>query len=247
MNDRDHELLALAGWLAAHPANRGGADKSFVVAGVRRLRRLAFMPRVLVGIGPDRSKHRVPTPEELAWPVVTQPIDDVLAVCRAFEEAAVRYLVIGVFGIHLHVLRRGGEAIPTEDCDLMLPRDATTLGSALRILSRMGFELEAGGEPLIDPDDVIVAGVLRSRAVVRARRGDALFDLMTHSPSLDFEVLWRESLPYVVEGLTLHVAPVEALVRSKLAAGRTKDLLFLERFRELIEDLQARERRQRGS
>ena len=247
MSPRDHELLALAGWLASHPANVDGADKGFVVAGVRRLRRLGFMPRVLVGIGPDSSKNRVPAPEELAWPVVTQPIDDVLAVCRAFEEAGVRYLVIGVFGIHLHVLRRGGEAIPTEDCDLMLPRDGAALGSALRILGAMGFELEAGGEPLVDPDEVILAGILRSRAVVRARRGDALFDLVSGTVSLDFEALWLQHRQFVVEGQTLHVAPVEALVRSRLAAGRTKDLLFLERFRELIEDLQARERRERGS
>ena len=245
MNVRDDELLRLAAWLAEHPANADGADKGFVVAGVRRLRRLAFMPRVLVGIGPDRSQDRVPTPEELAWPVVTQPIDDVLAVCRALEAEGVRYLIIGVFGIHLHAIRRGADAIPTEDCDLFVPRDTETVTAALRVLRELRFDMEAGGEPLVDPDDVIVSGLLRARAIVRARRGDALFDLVIGSTSLDFEQLWGQRKRYLVEGQIVHVAPLEALVRSKLAAGRTKDLLFLERFRELIEDLQALERQGR--
>jgi hypothetical protein len=241
VNARDQGLLALTAWLAAHRANASGADKSFVVDGARRLRRLAFMPRVLVGIGPGPERFHEPTPEELAWPVVTQPIDDVLATCRALDQAGVRYLVIGAFGIHLHALR-GGVAIPTEDCELLLPREPAALSTARRVLDGLGFALEAAGEPLVEPDEVIVAGLLRASVVVRATRGDACFDLVIHAPELSLDELWARHRQFVVEGASIRVAPLEALVRSKLAAGRTKDLLFLERFRELIEDLQARER-----
>jgi hypothetical protein len=241
VNSRDQELLRMAEWLALHPANGDGADKTFVLEGARRLRRLAFMPRVLVGIGD--GPRRTPTPEELAWPVVTQPIDDVIAVCLAFEEAGVPYMVIGAFGIHLHAMR-GGVAIPTEDCDVLLPCEARAVAGAIEVLRRLGFELQAGGEPLIDPDDVIIAGILRARVVVRAARGDAQFDLVLDAAALRFEDLWPQHRAYVVEGHEIRVAPLDALIRSKLAAGRTKDLLFLERFRELIEDVQARDRRE---
>lgn len=246
MNGRDLELVHLCAWLARQPANGDGADKRFVVAGAQRLRRLAWMPRFLTGIGPRGAPGSItfpaPPPEALVATPVSQPIDETLEVCLAFERAGLRYLVIGAFGIHLYALR-GGVAIPTEDCDVLLPQDPATLGVALGVLTRGGFELEAGGEPLVDPDDVIVAGLLRARAVVHATRGDTRFDLVLHAADLPFEPLWLAHRRFTVEGGQIHVAPLEALLRSKLAAGRVKDLLFLERFRELIEELQQRERR----
>lgn len=155
-------------------------------------------------------------------------------------------MVIGAFGIHLHAMR-GGVAIPTEDCDVLLPCEAPAVAGAIDVRRRLGHELRAGGEPPIDPDEVIIAGIVRGRVVVRASRGDAQLDLVLDAAALRFQDLWPQHRGYVVEGREIRVAPLDALIRSKLAAGRTKDLLFLERFRELIEDVQARDRWQQRS
>jgi len=55
----DRALLEAAAWLAAHPANADGSDKTFVLRALRRMQRLLGRP-----VWPPHAEER-PTAEEL--------------------------------------------------------------------------------------------------------------------------------------------------------------------------------------
>ncbi len=99
-------------------------------------------------------------------------MDPYVDVCRQFEDARVRYVIIGVFGINFYA-QQAGEIITTGDCDILVPAELRAFRKALHTLVSMGFVLDAGNEPLPNLDSILVKGILRARAVVRAERADS--------------------------------------------------------------------------
>ena len=121
----------------------------------------------------------------------------------SLHEAAVRFVVIGVWGANYHA-HSVGVVFTTEDRDLFLPPDPQNELKAWQACRREGLELWCGEEPLGDPLDAFLAkGVVSRRALVRAQGDDLLIDL------------------------TLVMAGFEFDEASKAAAGRPKDQLFL--------------------
>jgi hypothetical protein len=172
-------------------------------------------------------------------------MDPYVDVCRHLEEAGIRYLVIGVFGINFYA-QQVGEVITTGDCDILLPAELRTLRNALETLVSMGFELEAGSEPLPKLDSALLKGILRTRAVVRAEREDARFDVCTQAAGAAFRELWEAQREFSVEGVRIRVAPLQGLIDSERTADRLKDRLFLEQHKEMIGML-LRKRSSRGT
>ena len=168
-------------------------------------------------------------------------MDEWILACRLLREAEVPYLVVGAFGAAL-LCFRDVRAILTHDMDLLLSRDRAALARALAALQGAGFELWAGGEPLVW-DDVILEGVIRAQATVRATRNEQSVDLMLSGIGLDFAELWPQGQDHPVLGVPLRIAPLEAILRSKKLANRIKDRLFLEQFREVIEEALERDRK----
>jgi hypothetical protein len=168
-------------------------------------------------------------------------MDPYVEACSRLDEAGVRYLIVGAFGINLYA-GQVGAVITTGDCDLMIPADANALEAAVRTLRSLGFTLEAGGELLPDEDPVVLDGILRARACVRAMRPDARIDLPLEISGATFEALWPEQRRFTIEGRTLRVGPLAALVRSKQLADRPKDRAFLEAHRVALEEMLRRER-----
>lgn len=173
-------------------------------------------------------------------------MDEYEQVLRSLRERGVRFLVVGVFGINLHAGPHG-PVISTKDCALLLPADPTQLGWALDELSGLGFELEAGGEPLTHGDPVLLAGIVRSRACVRATRDELAFDLPLEIAGASFDELWSRRSMFELAGAEVPVAPLDAMLRSKQLADRPKDRLFLETYRSELEDLLRRELAQRDA
>jgi hypothetical protein len=163
-------------------------------------------------------------------------MDPHVEVCQRFEEARVRYVIVGVFGINFYA-RQAGQLMTTADCDIFVSAQLRTFRKSLQILVSLGFLLEAGGEPVPNLDPVLLKGILRARAVVYAARSDARIDLCTQITGARFEELWKVHREFVVEGVPIRVAPLEALVESKRLAGRPKDNLFLEQHKEIIESM----------
>jgi hypothetical protein len=174
-------------------------------------------------------------------PSSVDEMDEWLLVCRVLRDAQVPYLVVGAFGAEVHFLH-DSRFILTHDMDLLLSRDRAALARALEALAPAGFELAAGGEPLVW-DDVILDGVLRANATIRATRNGQEIDLMLSAIGLEFDDLYARRLEFRFLGQLLPLAPLEAILRSKKLANRIKDRLFLEQFREVIEEALERERK----
>ena len=171
-------------------------------------------------------------------------MDEWIRACVALQRAGVRFLVVGGFGAELHFLRTAVQ-IATHDMDLLLPPDADEVLKALLALRDAGFALRGGDEDIL-PDDVIAAGIVRQAATFKALRNDEWVDVMTWARGLEFEVLWPRRHDFEVRGISVPVAPLEAILRSKQAAYRMKDRLFLEQFKEVITEALERERRRRS-
>lgn len=162
--------------------------------------------------------------------------------CRALGQARVRYLIVGVFGINLYA-EEAAEVMTTADCDLLLLADAAVLSKAIKTLRRLGFEIEAEREPLVDEDAEVIGNIVRARANVRAHRRGTQIDLPLEIAGCSFESMWNRRRRLRVEGVPVHAAPLTDLVRSKELANRPKDRLFLETFRSTLKEMLGQERR----
>jgi hypothetical protein len=167
-------------------------------------------------------------------------MDPYVEACDGLERAGVRYLVIGAFGINLYA-GEVGAVFTTADCDLMLAPDKDQLRRALEVLAALGYVFEAGGEPLPDLDPLVLAGIVRARAVVRAFRPDARIDLPLEAAGVDFEAMWSDQRRLVVEDVALRVGPLRMLIRSKQIADRPKDRAFLEAYRATLDEMLRRD------
>jgi hypothetical protein len=167
-------------------------------------------------------------------------VDVYAEACSLLEEADVRYLVIGVMGINLHSTRGAAIAL-TEDCDLLLPPEPEPHRRAAAALAGAGFLLEAGGEPLVGNDAVVLAGIVNARARVRATKDLSTVDLTLQAAGLDFDDLWPRHTRRRLDGTAVRVAPLQDIVRSKMLANRLKDRLFLATYADRLAELMREE------
>jgi hypothetical protein len=154
----------------------------------------------------------------------------------SLARARVPYVVVGAFGANLYG-EQAGIVIRTLDCDLLLPADEKILARALKRLRRLRFRLEAGGEPLPDEDRVVLKGIVRARACVRAVRGACTIDLPLEIAGCAFKDLWKKRRRFRLGGIGVNVAPLEMILKSKERAGREKDLLFLATYQDALKQL----------
>lgn len=136
-------------------------------------------------------------------------MDPYTEVCKQFAEKGIRYVIVGVFGINFYA-RQAGEIITTADCDILIPANFRVFRKALQLLTTLGFALEAGSEPLPHLDPVILKGMLRARAVVRADRAEARIDLCTQIAGVKFSTLWKNRREFVTEGIKINVGQLES-------------------------------------
>ncbi|MGQ0552426.1 MAG: hypothetical protein ACT4PU_04335 [Planctomycetota bacterium] len=233
------QLRRLTERLANHPGNAPGADKSLALAIQRRMQRFDLLAR---GYAAEAGPSVVGTDGES---VQVQDLDALVTLCAAFDGLGLRYVLIGGAALNLYAIERG-VVISTLDSDLLLAPEADSLGKALAVLRAQGYELSAGGEPLPcgehlpggeqGEDAVVLAGVLQARATVRARRGQELIDVLTQAIAMDFEDCWARHRPLSLQGRIVRVAPLDAIVASKRAANRLKDLTALEMWREQLNE-----------
>ena len=101
------------------------------------------------------------------------------------------------------------------------------------MLSGLGYEFEAGGEPLMDLDDrLVLQRVLQNGATLQAlHRGVDEIDLLTSVSGFVYSDLASDSATFEVAGALIRVGRLEKLLRSKEASGRPKDVEFLKAFR----------------
>jgi hypothetical protein len=154
-------------------------------------------------------------------------LDPFARLVKRLRDARVRFVVIGVAGVNYYA-RAAGQIFTTLDRDLFLPPESANLLRCWRACASEGFALWAGDEPLGSPLDRGLADqVVSHRALVRAVGQDLQVDLSLVMTGFEFDPVWRERRLFRLENVSIPVASLEQIVKSKAAADRPKDRLFL--------------------
>lgn len=154
-------------------------------------------------------------------------------------------MVIGIAGVN-HYAESAGTIFATEDRDLFLPPDPRNALRAWSVCSTAGLDLWCGDEPLGLPRDLTLARQVVSRqALVRAESASLRVDLTLVMAGFEFKEVWKGRRTFLVQGVRIPVARLTHIVRSKAAAGRPKDRLFLATHEEALRGMLKRKRTSR--
>ena len=166
-----------------------------------------------------------------------RPEANLFELLRVLERHGVRYVVIGAQAAVIH-----GVPVITEDLDITPGKD----GENLERLSRALGELEPRLRTATDPESVtlhVEAGMLATADTwsLTTRLGE--LDLaFAPAGTGGYDDLRRgATLVDLGRGLTVQVAALADVIRSKEAAGREKDRAQLPLMRRTLEEIHARE------
>jgi len=150
-----------------------------------------------------------------------------IAIFRALERHAVRYVVIGGVAGNLH-----GSSVVTNDTDICYQRDRKNL--ALLAAALRDLDARPRGFPP-DLPFILDEQTLRNGDVFTFDTIHGPFDcLATPQPTNGYAQLEANSMDVeIADDLTVKLCSLDDLIRMKRAAGRAKDLFALEHLEEL--------------
>ena len=164
--------------------------------------------------------------------------DDVYA---AFEEAGVRYVVVGGMAVVM-----SGHVRATVDLDVVVDLDPEAARGAMQALEGLGLlpRVPIAPRDFADPD--VRRGWIRDKHMQVLSFFDPQHparevDVFVAYP-LDFDMLLAGAVPTRVGDRTVPVASRQHLIEMKQAAGRPRDLDDIQALQRLIERDASRER-----
>ncbi len=159
---------------------------------------------------------------------------DPTAILTVFDRHQVRYVLVGGYAAHLH-----GATRPTTDIDVTpqpTRENLTRLSAALRELSaRIRVAGIEGGVPF-NTDAAALAGMTMLNLTTLHGDVDLTF---TPSGTGGYDDLSRHAEHRLIGTVTVHVAALADIIRSKQAAARLKDLEALPELRALAQGRRA--------
>ena len=141
---------------------------------------------------------------------------DLKELLRAFNDHAVKYLVVGgyAFGVH-------AEPRATKDLDLFIRPDEENSQALFRALTQYGAPLDG-----LSPADFM------DGTVFLIGQSPARIDILQHIDGLSFDQAWENRIEGVLDGeIRTVVISKEDLIRNKLASGREQDILDVKKLR----------------
>lgn len=163
---------------------------------------------------------------------------DPIPILEALKRHGVRFVLIGAAAAIAH-----GSPIPTEDVDITPARDRENLERLANALRELGAKLRTPQDPVEFPVDGPFLNV-GEIWMLTTPHGDLDISLIP-SGTRGYEDLQRNAVELELgPGLSVSVASLADVIRSKQAAGRLKDLGQLPALRQTLEVIRARERRQ---
>ena len=141
---------------------------------------------------------------------------DLKELLRAFNDHAVKYLVVGgyAFGVH-------AEPRATKDLDLFIRSDKENSEAVFRALAQYGAPL-AGLSPSDFMDDT----------GFQIGQPPARIDLLQHIDGISFDEAWENRIEGLLDGeIGTLVISRDDLIRNKLASGREQDVLDVKKLR----------------
>jgi hypothetical protein len=141
---------------------------------------------------------------------------DLKELLRAFNDHAVKYLVVGgyAFGVH-------AEPRATKDLGLFIRSDKENSEAVFRALAQYGAPL-AGLSPSDFMDDT----------GFQIGQPPARIDLLQHIDGISFDEAWENRIEGLLDGeIRTLVISRDDLIRNKLASGREQDVLDVKKLR----------------
>ena len=168
--------------------------------------------------------------------------DPFVNLVEALHAREVRFVVTGAWGANYYALS-AGTIFETYDRDIFLPRDPQNALDAWQAAQDIGLALYVGDEPLDLPRDLDLADrVVQRQALVKGTNHAGLeVDFTLVMGTLDFETVWAERRTFLSDDVSVPVARLLHIVRSKETANRDKDRLFLATHEEALRQLLGRE------
>jgi hypothetical protein len=126
-----------------------------------------------------------------------------------------RFVIVGA-----HALAALGRARMTDDLDVLVdptPQNARRVANALRDFGGFDALAEQVASYLAEPDRLVSIG-----------RAPVSIDILTGLSGVTFDEAWAGRDEHEVEGIAIGFLGLAEMVRTKKAAGRTKDKLDLE-------------------
>lgn len=158
---------------------------------------------------------------------------DPVRICTILNEEGVEYVVVGGFAAVVH-----GSSLPTRDIDVVPSRTPNNLDRLARALKRMGAMIRTDGDPVSAPlDGPFLANMpLMLNLVTDLGEMDLTF---APSGGLGGFDEWdaHAIVVEIADGLEVHIAALDDIIASKVAANRPKDqrsLPYLESLRDQI-------------
>lgn len=162
------------------------------------------------------------------------PLDaDEIFAC--LDRHSVRYVLIGGLAAVLH-----GSPLPTLDADICPSRDAGNLSRLASALDELDARIRSADTPEGVPfprDATFLAGLELLNLVTRAGDLDVAF---VPAGGATYDELAPRALSVRIRNVTIAVAALEDIIRSKEAANRPKDQRSLPLLRQLLDELRRR-------
>ena len=136
--------------------------------------------------------------------------DDLKELLRAFNEHAVKYLIVGgyAFGVH-------AEPRATKDLDIFIRSDEENGKAVFRALTQYGA-------PLAD----LTPADLMDGTTFQIGQPPARIDILQQIDGITFDEAWANRLQGLIDGqIQAVVISRDDLIRNKLATGREQDML----------------------
>lgn len=142
--------------------------------------------------------------------------EDLKELLRAFNDHAVKYLIVGgyAFGVH-------AEPRATKDLDIFIRADEKNSEAVFRALAQYGAPLDD-----LTPSDFM------DGTTFQIGQPPARIDILQRIDGVTFDHAWENRIEGLVDGqLQAAVISRDDLIRNKLATGREQDILDVKQLR----------------
>ncbi|MBK8501786.1 MAG: hypothetical protein IPL46_06010 [Saprospiraceae bacterium] len=137
----------------------------------------------------------------------------------SFNRNRVEYLIVGGYAVILHGYHRS-----TGDLDIWVNVTEENFLRLKQAFNEFGLPTKAiKSSDFFDP---------QTTDVFRFRRPPVSIDIMTHLKGVNFQSAYEKSLVIETDHIPVRLVNYDTLLKSKLASGRTKDLLDIEKLEE---------------
>jgi predicted nucleotidyltransferase len=142
--------------------------------------------------------------------------EDLKELLRAFNDQAVKFLVVGgyAFGVH-------AEPRATKDLDIFVRSDEENSKAVFRALAQYGAPLSG-----LTPSDFM------DGTTFQIGQPPARIDILQHIDGVTFDEAWENRIEGIIDGqIQAAVISRDDLIRNKLASGREQDILDVKKLR----------------